>query len=260
MDFLISAADLVFTGDTLLEHASILVEGGLVMALNPPTPSPAPHTVDGLGQLVLPAPIDAADPEAYAGGAVPLEPTRLRKIDCPAGHLVAVDISTEECRFRYGRRPIEVLADFGWLTSGVAVSGLTDLSDEEIRRIAASGVALVHFPTRERLTGRQPPALRRWLDAGVTVGLGGDPLLEARQALLLQRGRGQEVAAAELIALATQGGAKATGQDGGVIRPGAPARLLLSPALGDLESFLLTVPTLSWQILNPCLQHVPQPA
>lgn len=259
-DFLISAADLVFTGDTLLERASILVEGQIIRSLNPPAGLPAPRTVNGHGQLVLPAAINAADPRAYPHGAVPLEPARLRRVSDPAGHLVQVRLTTEECRFRFGRRPVDVLADFGWLVGGVSVCGLTDLSPEEVLRVSQAGVALVHCPTQELLTGHALPALRQWIDAGITVGLGGDPLTEARQTFLMHQKRGQEIAAAEALSLATLGSARATGQPGGVIREGAPANLWMAPSPGSLERFLLEPPPAGWRVVTPLSPRAPQPA
>jgi cytosine/adenosine deaminase-related metal-dependent hydrolase len=47
---------------------------------------------------------------------------------------------------RYGRRPLELLDDWGWLEPGVTIAHLCDVTAEEVARVAASGATATHAP------------------------------------------------------------------------------------------------------------------
>ena len=76
-------------------------------------------------------------------------------------------------RERYGRRPLDLLDEWGWLAPDVTLAHLCDVTPGEIARVAAAGVTAP--PTRRAATCRWGGGWRRWrrwLDAGVAVGLG----------------------------------------------------------------------------------------
>src|SRR4051812_17920567 len=47
---------------------------------------------------------------------------------------------------RYGRRPLDLLEDWGWLAPDVTIAHLCDVTDDEIGRIAAAGATATHAP------------------------------------------------------------------------------------------------------------------
>ena len=47
---------------------------------------------------------------------------------------------------RYGRRPIELLREWGWLAPDVTLAHLCDVTEAEIEQLAAAGVTATHAP------------------------------------------------------------------------------------------------------------------
>ncbi|MCG3127133.1 MAG: 8-oxoguanine deaminase [Phycisphaerae bacterium] len=100
------------------------------------------------------------------------------------------------CAQRYGCRPLEVLAERGWLGPNVYLAHCVRLRGDEIATLAASGTAVAHCPTSNMRLASGAAPLRDMLRAGVRVGLAvdgsssndcGNLLAEARQALLVAR-------------------------------------------------------------------------
>ena len=139
------------------------------------------------------------------------------------------------CLARFGRRPVELAEELGWVGPDVWHAHMVHPSVEEVRRLGATRTGVAHCPSSNmRLASGIAPVgvLRR---AGARVGLGVDGsasndgshmLGEARQALLLQRITGDPAAmtAGEALWLATRGGAAVLGRDDiGYIAPGMAA-------------------------------------
>ena len=135
-------------------------------------------------------------------------------------HTHAAETLDEEryCIDRYGQRPIEWLADMGWLGDDVYLAHCVHLNDSDIRRIAETNTGVVHCPCSNMRLGSGIPPVRALLQAGAKVGLGvdgsssndgGHLLAEARQAMLLQRVHHgpQAMTVADAFSLATSGGA-----------------------------------------------------
>jgi 5-methylthioadenosine/S-adenosylhomocysteine deaminase len=99
------------------------------------------------------------------------------------------------------------------------------VSDSDIAKIAANGVAVAHCPKSNAKFGHGAAPLEKLLDAGITVGLGSDSvasnnvcdlLEESRFAALTARNRDDSqrfVSADDVLKSATLGGAKALGLD-----------------------------------------------
>ena len=51
---------------------------------------------------------------------------------------------------RYGRRPLDLLEDWGWLGADVTLAHLCDVTPDEMARIAAAGVTATHAPGVDR--------------------------------------------------------------------------------------------------------------
>ncbi|HLK45538.1 MAG TPA: amidohydrolase family protein, partial [Acidimicrobiales bacterium] len=55
-------------------------------------------------------------------------------------------VDVERAAERYGRRPIELLDEWGWLAPDVTVAHLCGITDAEADRLAASGATATHAP------------------------------------------------------------------------------------------------------------------
>src|SRR5258708_11184858 len=84
----------------------------------------------------------------------------------------------------------------GWLGDGVWFAHGIHVDDDEIRKFAATGCGAAHCPCSNMRLGSGIAPVKKYMAAGVEVGLGGDGsastdaanlLLEARQAMLLAR-------------------------------------------------------------------------
>ena len=73
---------------------------------------------------------------------------------------------------RYGRRPLDLLDEWGWLAPDVTLAHLCGVTPEEIERLAAAGVSATHAPGCDLPMGWGIAPVAALLDAGVAVGLG----------------------------------------------------------------------------------------
>jgi len=150
-------------------------------------------------------------------------------------HLAETMDEEEFCIATYGRRPVELMEDLDWMGDDVWFAHSVFINDAEIGRMAAAGTGVAHCPSSNmRLASGIAPA-RKYLAAGVPIGIGvdgsasndGSHLLgEARLALLLARvdaapnqSGGELLPARTALEMATRGG----------------AAVLRRPDLGSLE-------------------------
>jgi cytosine/adenosine deaminase-related metal-dependent hydrolase len=128
------------------------------------------------------------------------------------------------CVDRFGRRPLELMYDWGWLGEDVWFAHAVHLDDKDARRLAETGSAVASCPSSNLRLGAGIAPVRTYLEEGVTVGLGvdgpssneaSDLLGEIRQAMLASRAGGTERAltAREALRLATRDGAAVLGRD-----------------------------------------------
>ncbi len=146
----------------------------------------------------------------------------------------------------------EYLKRIGFLSPNLLAVHAVQVVGEDIELIRKSGASIAHCPrsNKELRVGRMP--LRKFLDAGIAVGLGTDSLASApslslwdemRYACKIHRRDG--VSAADLFRLATIGGATALGLDKeiGTLEPGKKADIIAVPLpkkdTGDPYSDLL---------------------
>ena len=154
-------------------------------------------------------------------------------------HLAETRDEEAYCLERFGKRPLDLLEDAGWLASDVWLAHGIFFNRSEIARLGRAGVGIAHCPTSNMRLGSgcaPVPALRR---AGCPVGLGVDGsasndsshmLAEARQALLLQRLRHGAAAlgVTDALRMATVEGARTLGRDDiGTLEPGKRADIAL---------------------------------
>jgi cytosine/adenosine deaminase-related metal-dependent hydrolase len=167
------------------------------------------------------------------------------------------------CLARFKRRPVEFLADAGWISDRVWVAHGVHFSRAEIARLGRAHVGVAHCPTSNMRLGSGIAPVHALARAGCPVGLGVDGsasndgshlLAEARQALLLGRvARGADAVKVEdALRMATVEGAACLGRDDvGSLEPGKRADVALfdlrdvgySGAGDPLLGLLLCAPT-----------------
>ena len=161
------------------------------------------------------------------------------ELDLPV-HLHLNETANEraESLARHGVTPVERLLSTGILATPrlIAAHGV-HLTSDELTLLSRHGAALVHCPTSNMKLASGAADVSAWLETGVTVALGTDGAAsnnrldlfwEMRHAGLLAKLTRNDAAAlpaAELLTMATLGGAKALGWDEeiGSLRPGKAA-------------------------------------
>ncbi len=154
-------------------------------------------------------------------------------------HLAETGDEDDYCVQIYGRRPLQVMRDCGFVGPDVWFAHGIFFNDEELDFLAATKTGIAHCPSSNMRLGSGICRVREMLDRGVPVGLAvdgsasndsSDMLGEARQALLLQRIRygSKGITAREVLAAATRGGAGLLGYDqAGALKEGALADIAL---------------------------------
>ncbi len=124
-----------------------------------------------------------------------------------------------------GCTSVEYLERLGVLSTRPLLAHCVTVSDGDIARIAANGAAIAHCPKSNAKFGHGYAPFGKFLDAGISVGLGSDSvasnnvcdlLEESRFAVLADRNRDGSkrfMSAAAVLEAATLGGAKALGLD-----------------------------------------------
>ena len=159
-------------------------------------------------------------------------------------HLAETRDEEVYCLERFGKRPLDLLEDAGWLGDRTWLAHGIFFNRGEIGRLGRAGVGVAHCPTSNMRLGSGCAPVLALRKAGCPVGLGVDGsasndsshmLAEARQALLLQRLRNGAAAITvrDALRMATVEGARCLGRpDIGSIEPGKRADI----AMFDLRS------------------------
>jgi 8-oxoguanine deaminase len=150
-------------------------------------------------------------------------------------HLAETRDEDAYCLSRFGKRPLDLLEEVGWLGSDTWLAHGVHFNRGEVKRLGRAGVGIAHCPSSNMRLGSgiaPVPALRR---AGCPVGLGVDGsasndssqmLAEVRQALLLGRVRygAGALTVTDALRMATVEGARCLGRDDiGSLEPGKRA-------------------------------------
>ncbi|WP_017934462.1 amidohydrolase family protein [Nocardioides sp. Iso805N] len=130
----------------------------------------------------------------------------------------------------YGRRPLDLLEEWGWLEPGVTIAHLCDVTEAEIARLAAAGVSATHAPGCDVPMGWGVAPVAALLAAGIATGLGtsgggsndaGHLLADARLAMQVSGLVGPQLPARTVLGMATAGSAAGLGRsDLGHLGPG----------------------------------------
>ena len=97
-------------------------------------------SADGMFQLAIgPAGTHSDDQAMFEAMAATAQTLKLRRRS-QANEQVDVELAIE----RYGRRPLELLEEWGWLQPDVTLAHLCDLTEDEHRLVSASGISVTH--------------------------------------------------------------------------------------------------------------------
>jgi cytosine/adenosine deaminase-related metal-dependent hydrolase len=160
-------------------------------------------------------------------------------------HIAESRLQAVVARQIYGRSAVRYLADLGILRPGFTAAHGVWLDDDDLDLLAKHGCSIAHIPASNFRLGSGIAYVRPMLDRGINVGLATDGANSSDSLSMLQAMRlasfGARIFtgprdgwlhAAEVIRLATLGGAKLLGLSScGKIEPGAYADL----ALFDLD-------------------------
>jgi 8-oxoguanine deaminase len=146
-------------------------------------------------------------------------------------HLAETRDEHAYCLAQFGRTPVELAEDLGWVGADVWHAHMVHPGMEEVVRLGRTRTGAAHCPTSNMRLASGVMPLHGLLAAGARVGLGVDGsasndgshlLAEARQALLLHRlaasldvpdASGPLLTAYDALRLATHGGAEVLGRD-----------------------------------------------
>lgn len=156
-------------------------------------------------------------------------------------HAAEAPTEMQQVQQAYGLTPVQVLQREGLLAGGALLAHAVHLTDEDIAALASSVSAVTHCPASNAKLGSGIARLGALRQAGVTVSLGTDGPASAndldmwkamRQAAYLQfvsTGQCDVLPARDIVAMATRGGAAATGlsQRKGVLAPGMDADFIV---------------------------------
>jgi cytosine/adenosine deaminase-related metal-dependent hydrolase len=139
---------------------------------------------------------------------------------------------------------VDYLAGLGLLDANLLCVHCVQISEEEVRLLAARGCRICLCPGSNRFLGVGVAPLERMLDQGLLPAIGTDSMasnkaLDLWREMRILREDHPGVSPARILAMATLGGAQALGRarDFGTLSPGKMARLLnvRSPALQGAE-------------------------
>ena len=154
-------------------------------------------------------------------------------------HLAETLDENEYCLEMYGKRPLALMEELGWVGPDVWYAHGVHFTDDELALLAKTQTGVAHCPSSNLRLGSGIARVPEMMDLGIPVGLAVDGsasndssnmLLEVRQAMLVHRiGTGVDrMSPARALRLATAGGARVLGRDDiGSIQMGKAADLAL---------------------------------
>ncbi|MBK6765627.1 MAG: 8-oxoguanine deaminase [bacterium] len=154
-------------------------------------------------------------------------------------HLAETLDENDYCLARYGKRPLALMQDWGWLGNDVWFAHGIYFNNDELDLLARTDTGVAHCPSSNCRLGSGKLRLREMLARGVRVGLAVDGcasndsshmLAELRQAMLNHRTPEDRnfITARRILDLATADSAKLLGRtDIGTLAPGMAADIVM---------------------------------
>ena len=168
-------------------------------------------------------------------------------------HLCETVQEQQHCLERFGRRPVEMLDEWGWVGNDVWLAHGIHIDDDEMARLGSAGTGVAHCPSSNARIAAGMCRVTDLRAAGCPVGLGVDGVAsnevgglfaEMRQALYtarLRELRPDALMPADVVEMGTLGGARCLGMDDvGSMEVGMRADLAVWPGddLGDMVDAL----------------------
>jgi cytosine/adenosine deaminase-related metal-dependent hydrolase len=179
-------------------------------------------------------------------------------------HLAETQDEDAFCLQTFGRRPVDYLADVGWMTDRVWLAHVVWPSPAEVTRLGAARVGAAHCPSSNMILGSGLAPVAELRAAGAPVGLGVDGSasadsaslwLEARTAMLQGKLRhgAAAMSARDALEIATRGGAACLGRTGeiGQLSVGACGDLAVWSLEGVRFAGALSDPVEAWLRCGP---------
>jgi len=134
-------------------------------------------------------------------------------------HLEEGKYEAEYCKDKYGKLPVEIYEEIGFLGPDLIASQCVHTSPEEITLLARHDVKISHMPLSNCEVGGGIAPVKQFLDIGLTVSLGTDGYVTdmfevMRSAFLIHKGYLQDASvlpADQVFEMATLSGAKTLG-------------------------------------------------
>lgn len=162
-------------------------------------------------------------------------------------HMNETQKEVSDCLAKYGKRPIQLIDDWGVLDENTIIAHAVHLNDDEIARVVKAKAIVAHNPSSNlKLNSGQMP-LQKYLDKGIRVTLGTDSVSsnnnlsmidEMKIAALSGKNIANNSTAAkvqDVFDIATKNGFEALGVHAGQIKEGFEADFMLV----DLNNFAL---------------------
>ena len=168
-------------------------------------------------------------------------------------HLCETVEEQQHCLERFGRRPVEMLDEWGWVGDDVWLAHGIHIDDGEMARLGAAGTGVAHCPSSNARIAAGMCRVTDLRAAGCPVGLGVDGVAsnevgglfgELRQALYtarLRELRPDALMPGDVVEMGTREGARCLGMDDvGSLQVGMRADLAVWPGddLGDIADAL----------------------
>jgi len=154
-------------------------------------------------------------------------------------HLAETHDEETYCVKRFGRRPVDLMEDLGWLRDDVWFAHLVVLNSSDIDKLSSARAGMAHCPSSNMTLGSGIAPVAKMKETGVNISLAVDGsasndtsnmIREVRQAMLLQRVAygADALTAREALRMATMGGARVLHRQDeiGSIEPGKAADLI----------------------------------
>jgi cytosine/adenosine deaminase-related metal-dependent hydrolase len=161
-------------------------------------------------------------------------------------HLAETRDENEFCLEAYGRRPLQLMEDCGFIGNDVSYAHGIHFNNQELQRLADTGTHIAHCPTSNMRLGSGICRVNEMLPLDINVGLAvdgsasndsSDMLGELRNALLLQRVHygADAMSTLDVMRMGTENGARLLGfEKVGTVREGWAADLAIFN-VGKLE-------------------------
>jgi cytosine/adenosine deaminase-related metal-dependent hydrolase len=179
-------------------------------------------------------------------------------------HLAETQDEDAFCLQTFGRRPVDYLADVGWMSDRVWLAHVVWPRADEVVRLGSAGVGAAHCPSSNMILGSGLAPVAELRAAGAPVGLGVDGSasadsaslwLEARTAMLQGKLRhgAAAMSARDALEIATRGGAACLGRAGevGQLSVGACGDLAVWSLEGVRFAGALSDPVEAWLRCGP---------